>query len=59
MKINQRRMFVLINVINVNFIEEICFHKLCQNVTFFCINFYIMFVLLSNIFILCQINVII
>jgi len=49
-------MFVLTNIINVDFTKEICFHKLCQNVTFFCINFYIMFVLLSNIFILYQIN---
>jgi len=45
------------------FNEEICFHKkyvfkLCQSVIFFCIKFYIMFVLFSNIFglIFCQIN---
>jgi len=46
--------------VNVNFTKEICFHKLflnCIKVSYiFNINFYIMFVLLSNIFILCQIN---
>jgi len=42
LKINesQRWMFVLIwHIINVNFTEEICFHKLYQNVTFFVLIF--------------------
>jgi len=40
-KINESKMNVYVNltIINVNFIKEICFYKLCQNVIFFVLIF--------------------
>jgi len=53
---NKMLRVLILHIINVNFIEEICFHNMltnCVNVTFFVLIFYIIFVLFFNMFIWC------
>jgi len=39
--------FYLFFILNINFTEEIYFHKLCQSIIYFDVNFDIIFILLT------------